>query len=151
MQHPTSTYAHYLSACRSGLRLSVRLGSPRSGDCSSLGICEVFLDRGSDRNCPDLVTAYASIDAHTGRLLLHIDTATLTGSARKRHFPRSGFRVEQAYLFPTPVSEALGLSGTRYRIAVGTYPTLEDDGLIILSLRLTTALYVETRLSRVAA
>jgi hypothetical protein len=90
------------------------------------------------------------MDEPTGRLLLHLETDTLNPDLRLRHFSEGSFRVEQAYLLPIPITEALGLDG-RYRIAAGTYPTLEDEGLIILSLRLATALYVEPCLRRMAA
>ena len=136
--HHLTPYPSYLRACRAGLRLEVQLGSPRTHDCSSVGICQLHpsgtLLRGA---CTQVVTAYLRVDVPTGRLLLHVLSEGLDPEVRRRHFPQTGFTVREAYTLPEWVREALGLAPGRYRIAPGRYPTLEDGTFHTLSLRLT--------------
>ena len=131
-------YATYLARCRSGVHLHVKLGSPRLQHCRGVGICELTIDDLPGGDCGCCTTAYARIDEPTGRLLLHFDPTGLPEAVRRRHFSGGSFTIETAYELPAAVRARLHLPpGTR--IGRGTYPCLEDDLFLTLSLRLTAA------------
>ncbi len=141
MHPPTTPYLTYLRACRSGLRVMIRLGSPDHEDCRYLGICEMVAeDRLTPGGCPSTcVPAYLRMDVPTGRLLLHVDDRAITPAIRKLHFPPPGFTVLRPYFLPTRIGDQLGLPEPDYRIATGTYPVLDDGTFTTLSLRLVSA------------
>lgn len=130
----SSPYANYLARCRSGFMLYVKLGSPRLRDCRGVGICEISIDDQAGADCKCCINAFARIDGPTGRLLLHLDPNSLSTAVRKQHFGGGSFTVETAYPLPEVVSTSLKLpQGTR--IGRGTYPCLEDEHFLTLSLR----------------
>ncbi len=140
MMHSLITpYLTYLRDCRAGLGVMVRLGSPEYTDCSSLGICELFVeDHLSTGRCRSTcVPAYLRLDTPTGRLLLHFENRAISVEIRRHHFPRGGFTVLHPYHLPPRFVEDLQLEGGPYQIEGGTYPLLDDGTFTTLSLRLT--------------
>ncbi len=145
MHHLHAIFSDYHAACHRGLRLSVQLGSPRSGDCSSVGICNLqppdYLPR---QSCATVLPAYLRLDRPTGRLLLHFDTSAITKTVRQQHFAADRFRVPCSYRLPSWVVRGLELPAGVYRIVPGEYPVLGDDAFTTLSVRVTTAVGVRT-------
>lgn len=132
--------------------MDVQLGSPRSHDCSSLGICQMHVPGTiPESKCPHLVTAFARIDRPTGRLLLHIVSDTIAEAARQLHFPSAVFQVRDAFRLPGWVTEGLRLPPGDYRIACGRYPNLDDGTFTTLSFRLVQSATVSEPLLRLAA
>ena len=150
MHHLHAIFSDYHAACRRGLRLSVQLGSPRSVDCSSVGICRMqppdYLPR---KSCATVLLAYLRLNRPTGRLLLHFDATAITEAVRQQHFPADRFRVPCSYRLPSWVVRGLELPAAVYRIVPGGYPALGDGEFITLSVGITTA--VGVRALRVAA
>ena len=143
MHHLTTSFSSYNTAYRRVLRLSVRLGSPRSGDCSSVGICSMQpLGYVPDTDCAAVVEAYLRLDRPTGRLLLHFSNDSINDTIRAQHFADGRFTVADSYRLPSWVVRELELPAAVCRIAPGRYPVLADDCFTTLSAGLTTAAVV---------
>ncbi len=152
MPHLHAIFSDYHAACRRGLRLSVHLGSPRSGNCSATGICSLqSLDYVPRQSCAVVLPAYLRLDRPTGRLLLHFDTSAITETARGQHFANDRFRVPCSYRLPSWVVRGLDLPAGVYRIVPGEYPVLGDGVFTTLSVGITTAVTARMRGLGVAA
>ncbi len=137
MLNSPSPYERYLRNCQSGLRLRLRLGSPRLPDCGGIGICRMEMDTDEARDaCPNSLTAYCRLDEPTGRLLLHIDSDTLTPKMQSRHFRGGYLRIPLPFVVPAWVQEWLEVGNTRPRIPAGNYPVLDDGTFLTVSLPL---------------
>lgn len=136
--HPEFQYSLFVRDCGAGLRADVRLGSPRFSDCRGVGICAILLDGLPDAGftCRDWCEARLTIDAPTGRLLLHFLRSTISERTYDHHFGSGYLKVQEAYRLPKVVADSLQLDETHASILPGRYPVLETDDLLLVSCRL---------------
>ncbi|THH42074.1 hypothetical protein [Neolewinella litorea] len=148
-----SSLTTYHRACRSGLSVDVRLGSPDLRNCAGLGICSILLreEMPARPACPDGLPAYLRLEPVTGRLLLHLLTAAVTPFLHRRHFPDGCLTLPQDYALPRALTDALGLPEGPHDIAAGTYPILQDEVFVTCSFRLGAAHLQDGHLRRPAA
>ncbi|MCP9235690.1 hypothetical protein [Lewinella sp. JB7] len=140
----SDTLSRYHAQCRSGLFVTVRLGSSRQADCRGTGICKMAL--ASVDQAAAVVTAYLRRDALTGRLLVHFRRLTVTEAVRRHHFRHGVLTLTDPYRLPQDIVEGLRLPPGDYYLGAGDYPTLDDDFFHTVSLRITTTAYCQNRL-----
>ncbi len=146
-------YQQYLRACQAGLPAEIVLGSPKSETCKDLGVCRIYLEgRPADRQpCGEPVSAYLRVDRQTGRLLVHFLECSINPAVRDAHFRDDRFRVTDGYRLDPSVVAALGLPAGNHRIYPGSYPVMDDEHLLTVSLRLGEAAVLSIPEQRLAA
>lgn len=127
----------YLHNCQEGIFTQVTLGSAKFSDCRNFGICRMNLMPGiNNTRCKNCLYAYLRQDLPTGRLLLHFISSSVDQKIHKRFFSKQAFCMEDDFVLPTAIANKLKLTNSTVIIEQGTYPVLEDDRFLTLSLRI---------------
>ncbi|WP_020568812.1 hypothetical protein [Neolewinella persica] len=89
--------------------------------------------------CNNCLRGYLRVDIPTGRLLLHFPTSLIKGNLQQRFFNNQLFRMDDDFVIPTSIAKNLGYTGETVKIRRGTYPVLNGEQFLTLSLRISVA------------
>jgi hypothetical protein len=85
--------------------------------------------------CNYCIMGYLRIDIPTGRLLLHFPISWINEHLRQRFFNNQLFRMDDDFVVPKSIAKGLGFTKEAVKIERGTYPILDDEQFLTLSLR----------------
>jgi hypothetical protein len=89
----------------------------------------------NNTRCGNCLSAYLRQDLPTGRLLLHFISSSVDQKTYERFFSKQTFCMEDDFVLPSMIANKLNLANAPVIIEKGTYPVLEDDRFLTLSLR----------------
>lgn len=138
MHQTTNVQQRFWRNCQAGIPAEVILGSPKSPQCKNLGICRIQLERTLPLlSCKNRTMAYLRIDQPTGRLLLHFVNSSITEQCAAYFFASGSFHITEDYILPQAVAAALcpDWQTKDCRIKSGSYPVLNDDHFVSVSVR----------------
>jgi hypothetical protein len=134
--HEKLINAQYLDNCRTGILTQVTLGSPKFLDCRNFGVCRMrVISEVTHDGCSNCLTGYLRVDIPTGRLLLHFPISLIKGNLQQRFFNNQLFRMDDDFVIPKSIAKGLGFTRETVKIECGTYPILNDEQFLTLSLR----------------
>ena len=136
--HEKLINTQYLDDCQTGILTQVTLGSPKFLDCRNFGVCRMrAISEVTNTGCSNCLTGYLRIDIPTGRLLLHFPIFLISGKLHQRFFNNQLFRMDDDFVIPPTIAKNLGYTKDVVIIERGTYPILNDEHFLTLSLRLS--------------
>lgn len=128
-------YLDYLRECQNGVLAEVILSNPDTKDEQGFGVSRIYL-AGEEFLTPsgaNRVSAYLRLEPHYGRLLMHFLTCSLSADVMDKHFANGSFLIRDSYPLGGNVAEELALSEGDYWLNTGSYPVLDDDELLTVS------------------
>jgi len=138
--HEKLINAQYLDNCRTGTLTQVTLGSPKFLDCRNFGICRMrAISEITHAGCNNCLVGYLRVDIPTGRLLLHFPIFLIEGKLHQRFFNNQLFRMDDDFVVPKSIARSLGFRKEMVTVERGTYPILNDEQYLTLSLRVSAA------------